>query len=102
MRLCFSPASPRVNSSATHVRTPTSHRVPPTAFDLAATNGVVLATEKKLPSVLVDEASVEKIQHFTGNIGELGDLRGQKARTSLRYGQPITRTTEADRLPAAS
>lgn len=36
----------------------------------AATNGVVLATEKKLPSILVDEESVERIVQYTGNIGE--------------------------------
>lgn len=36
----------------------------------AAKNGVVLATEKKLPSILVDEDSVERIQLLTGNIGE--------------------------------
>lgn len=35
----------------------------------AATNGVVIATEKKLPSPLVDEASVQKVQLYTGNIG---------------------------------
>ena len=36
----------------------------------AATNGVVLATEKKVPSILVEEDSLEKIAHYTGNIGE--------------------------------
>jgi hypothetical protein len=30
---------------------------------------VVLATERKLPSILVDETTVEKIQVITGNIG---------------------------------
>ncbi len=44
--------------------------IPPPFFPTrAATNGVVLATEKKLASILVDEASVEKIQHITGNVG---------------------------------
>jgi hypothetical protein len=42
---------------------------PPPPPARAATNGVVLATEKKLPSILVEESSVEKIQHFTGNVG---------------------------------
>jgi 20S proteasome alpha/beta subunit len=36
---------------------------------VAASNGVVIATEKKLPSILVDENSVHKIQLITPNIG---------------------------------
>ena len=36
----------------------------------AAVNGVVLATEKKVPSILVEEDSMEKIAVYTGNIGE--------------------------------
>jgi 20S proteasome subunit alpha 2 len=35
----------------------------------AATNGVVLATEKKVPSILVEDDTMEKIVHYTGNIG---------------------------------
>ncbi|XP_025676687.1 uncharacterized protein [Arachis hypogaea] len=38
-------------------------------FTLAAANGVVIATEKTLPSILVEEASVQKIQLLTPNIG---------------------------------
>jgi hypothetical protein len=34
-----------------------------------ATNGVVIATEKKIPSVLVDESSVEKIQLLSSHVG---------------------------------
>lgn len=30
----------------------------------AAANGVVIATEKKLPSILVDEASVSPLDHL--------------------------------------
>lgn len=44
----------------------------------AATNGVVLATEKKLPSILVEEETLEKIAHYTGNIGE-GDGDSERA-----------------------
>ncbi len=36
---------------------------------LAATNGVVLATEKKQKSVLYDEQSIHKIELITKNIG---------------------------------
>uniref|UniRef100_A0A251S3Y0 Putative proteasome, subunit alpha/beta, nucleophile aminohydrolase n=1 Tax=Helianthus annuus TaxID=4232 RepID=A0A251S3Y0_HELAN len=35
----------------------------------SASNGVVIVTEKKLPSILVDETSVQKIQILTPNIG---------------------------------
>ncbi|KAH0919149.1 hypothetical protein HID58_026809 [Brassica napus] len=52
-----------------------------TSLGIKASNGVVIATEKKLPSILVDEESVvtnvnqmsllqvQKIQHLTPNIG---------------------------------
>eukprot|EP00965_Chrysotila_dentata_P203014 6181471-Pleurochrysis_carterae.AAC.4 len=38
------------------------------AFLLAAKNGVVIATEKKLPTCLIDETSVQKIVMLTENI----------------------------------
>ncbi|KAB5525325.1 hypothetical protein DKX38_023074 [Salix brachista] len=40
-----------------------------TSLGIKAANGVVIATEKKLPSILVDESSVQKIQNLTPNIG---------------------------------
>jgi 20S proteasome subunit alpha 2 len=40
-----------------------------TSLGIKASNGVVIATEKKLPSILVDENSVHKIQLLTPNIG---------------------------------
>uniref|UniRef100_A0A7S1CLS3 Proteasome subunit alpha type n=1 Tax=Bicosoecida sp. CB-2014 TaxID=1486930 RepID=A0A7S1CLS3_9STRA len=40
-----------------------------TSLGIQATNGVVIATEKKLPSPLIDEESVQKIQVVTDNIG---------------------------------
>ncbi|KAB2038621.1 hypothetical protein ES319_D03G157400v1 [Gossypium barbadense] len=40
-----------------------------TYLGIQAANGVVIATEKKLPSILVDETSVQKIQCLTPNIG---------------------------------
>ncbi|PIA35435.1 hypothetical protein AQUCO_03500065v1 [Aquilegia coerulea] len=40
-----------------------------TSLGIKAANGVVIATEKKLPSILVDEESVQKIQSLTTNIG---------------------------------
>nr|GMC72748.1 proteasome subunit alpha type-2-A [Ipomoea batatas] len=47
----------------------TSLGIKESAWAIAASNGVVIATEKKLPSILVDEASVQKIQILTPNIG---------------------------------
>jgi hypothetical protein len=35
-----------------------------------ASNGVVIATEKKLPSVLIDEAHVQKVELINPNTGE--------------------------------
>ena len=40
-----------------------------TSLGIKAQNGVVIATEKKLPSILVDETTVQKIQMVTDNIG---------------------------------
>jgi 20S proteasome subunit alpha 2 len=40
-----------------------------TSLGIRATNGVVLATEKKLPTTLVDETTVEKIAQLTDEIG---------------------------------
>ncbi len=37
--------------------------------DAAAKNGVVITTEKKLPSVLVDEDSIQRIAAVTDSIG---------------------------------
>merc|ERR1712028_120792 len=41
----------------------------PTALGIKATNGVVVATEKKLPTPLIDNYSVEKTSIITENIG---------------------------------
>ncbi len=38
-------------------------------YFFAATNGVVLATEKKQKSILYDEQSIHKIEMITKNIG---------------------------------
>eukprot|EP00922_Rhytidocystis_sp_ex-Travisia-forbesii_P052274 GHVS01077570.1.p1 GENE.GHVS01077570.1~~GHVS01077570.1.p1 ORF type:complete len:236 (-),score=13.44 GHVS01077570.1:256-963(-) len=39
------------------------------ALGIKAKNGVVIATEKKVASVLVEESSLRKIEAFTGNSG---------------------------------
>jgi len=64
----------RCATSAAHTRPLPAAPTPPTspraARRRAAVNGVVLATEKKVPSILVEEDSIEKIAVYTGNIGE--------------------------------
>eukprot|EP00747_Dinoflagellata_sp_TGD_P162753 gnl/TRDRNA2_/TRDRNA2_180706_c0_seq1.p1 gnl/TRDRNA2_/TRDRNA2_180706_c0~~gnl/TRDRNA2_/TRDRNA2_180706_c0_seq1.p1 ORF type:complete len:236 (-),score=54.73 gnl/TRDRNA2_/TRDRNA2_180706_c0_seq1:23-730(-) len=39
------------------------------ALGIKAKNGVVLATEKKVPSVLVDETTLRKIENLSDNVG---------------------------------
>lgn len=55
-----------------------------TSLGIKASNGVVIATEKKLPSILVDEASVQKIQHLTPNIGTVYSGMGPDFRVLVR------------------
>ena len=38
-------------------------------FRFSASNGVVLATEKKMKSILYDETSIHKIEMITKNLG---------------------------------
>eukprot|EP00894_Picocystis_sp_ML_P000572 jgi/Pico_ML_1/51089/g2177.t1 len=40
-----------------------------TSLGVKAANGVVIATEKKLPSILIEEASVQKIATVSDNVG---------------------------------
>jgi len=51
-----------------------------------AKNGVVLATEKKLPT-LMDETSVVKISHITSNIGLVYSGMGPDSRVLVRKGR---------------
>ncbi|KAG5379990.1 hypothetical protein IGI04_027832 [Brassica rapa subsp. trilocularis] len=67
-----------------------------TSLGIKASNGVVIATEKKLPSILVDEEStvtnvnlmsllqVQKIQHLTPNIGVVYSGMGPDFRVLVR------------------
>ncbi|CAB4276750.1 unnamed protein product [Prunus armeniaca] len=55
-----------------------------TSLGIKAANGVVIATEKKLPSILVDEASVKKIQSLTPNIGVVYSGMGPDFRVLVR------------------
>lgn len=55
-----------------------------TSLGIRATNGVVLATEKKLPSILVDEATVQKISLLTPNVGMTYSGMGPDSRVLVR------------------
>ncbi|GBG65319.1 hypothetical protein CBR_g50356 [Chara braunii] len=51
-----------------------------TSLGIKASNGVVIATEKKLPSILVDEQSVRKISVLSKNIGVVYSGMGPDSR----------------------
>jgi len=58
-----------------------------TSLGIKATNGVVIASEKKVPSVLVDVASVEKINSLTSNIGTVYSGMGPDNRVLIGKGR---------------
>ncbi|KAJ3049098.1 Proteasome subunit alpha type-2 [Rhizophlyctis rosea] len=51
-----------------------------TSIGIKATNGVVIATEKKVPSFLVDDSTMEKVSLICGNIGMVYSGMGPDAR----------------------
>lgn len=55
-----------------------------TSLGISATDGVVIATEKKLPSVLVDETTVQKITMLSPNIGVVYSGMGPDFRVLVR------------------
>lgn len=55
-----------------------------TSLGIKATNGVVIATEKKLRSALVDESTVRRISTLTPNIGVAYSGMGPDSRVLVR------------------
>jgi len=55
-----------------------------TSLGIKASNGVVLATEKKLRSSLIDEATVQKISLLTPNVGVAYSGMGPDSRLLVR------------------
>ena len=55
-----------------------------TSLGIKATNGVVIATEKKLRSTLIDESTVQKISLLTPNIGVAYSGMGPDSRLLVR------------------
>lgn len=58
-----------------------------TSLGIKAANGVVIATEKKIPSILIDETSVEKISTCTSNIGMTYSGMGPDFRVLVKKGR---------------
>merc|ERR1712037_934408 len=54
---------------------------------IKALDGVVLATEKRMPSTLVDEAAVQKIQNYAPHAGVVYSGMGPDSRVLLRRGR---------------
>eukprot|EP00897_Mesotaenium_endlicherianum_P000445 jgi/Mesen1/10400/ME000081S09798 len=63
-----------------------------TSLGIKATNGVVIATEKKLPSALIDEESVKKIQLLTPNTGVVYSGMGPDMRVLVRKSRKAAAT----------
>uniref|UniRef100_A0A7S3VR73 Proteasome subunit alpha type n=1 Tax=Dunaliella tertiolecta TaxID=3047 RepID=A0A7S3VR73_DUNTE len=55
-----------------------------TSLGISASDGVVIATEKKLPSLLVDESTVQKISMLTPNIAVVYSGMGPDYRVLVR------------------
>jgi len=57
------------------------------SLGIKASNGVVIASEKKVPSPLIDEETVEKIKLLNANIGTVYSGMGPDFRVLTRRGQ---------------
>merc|ERR1712061_753319 len=72
------------------------------ALGIKAKNGVVLATEKKVASPLIDENSVKKIENISGNVGVVYAGMAPDYRVLLRRGRKIAQqyyTTYREQTP---
>jgi hypothetical protein len=63
-----------------------------TSLGIVATDGVVIATEKKLPSILVDETTVQKISVITPHIGVVYSGMGPDFRVLVRKARKTAQT----------
>lgn len=63
-----------------------------TSLGISASDGVVIATEKKLPSALVDETTVQKITMLTPNIGVVYSGMGPDYRVLVRKARKTAQT----------
>jgi 20S proteasome subunit alpha 2 len=58
-----------------------------TSLAIKAKNGVVLATEKKLPTTLIDPSSLKKMSLLCENVGLVYSGMGPDARVLVKKGQ---------------
>lgn len=63
-----------------------------TSLGIKASNGVVVATEKKLPSVLVDEESVSKISLITPQLGVAYSGMGPDSRVLVKHARKLAQS----------
>ncbi|GIL46663.1 hypothetical protein Vafri_3596 [Volvox africanus] len=63
-----------------------------TSLGISAADGVVIATEKKLPSALVDETTVQKIMTITPSIGVVYSGMGPDFRVLVRRARKTAQT----------
>ena len=56
-------------------------------MSFTAKDGVVIATEKKIPSVLIDEEHFDKIEYITDSIGAIYAGVGPDSRVLIRKAQ---------------
>eukprot|EP00188_Purpureofilum_apyrenoidigerum_P002403 Plantae.Rhodophyta-Purpureofilum_apyrenoidigerum.ctg24882.p1 GENE.Plantae.Rhodophyta-Purpureofilum_apyrenoidigerum.ctg24882~~Plantae.Rhodophyta-Purpureofilum_apyrenoidigerum.ctg24882.p1 ORF type:complete len:236 (+),score=47.57 Plantae.Rhodophyta-Purpureofilum_apyrenoidigerum.ctg24882:146-853(+) len=55
-----------------------------TSLGIKASNGIVLATEKRMPSALMDETTLQKVALVTGNVGMVYSGMGPDSRVLIR------------------
>ncbi|KOS19155.1 putative proteasome subunit alpha type-2 [Escovopsis weberi] len=63
-----------------------------TALGIKATNGIVLATEKKSSSPLADQSTLSKISHITPNIGTVYSGMGPDYRVLVARARKVSHT----------
>ena len=73
-----------------------------TSLGIKAANGVVIATEKKLQSTLVEEETVQKISLLTPNIGVAYSGMGPDSRVLVRKARKQAQVCSAGSLLAQS
>eukprot|EP00301_Raphidiophrys_heterophryoidea_P011653 c17812_g1_i1.p1 GENE.c17812_g1_i1~~c17812_g1_i1.p1 ORF type:complete len:237 (-),score=64.44 c17812_g1_i1:107-817(-) len=75
-----------------------------TSLGIKAKNGVVIATDKKLPSPLIDASTVEKVALLTKSIGCVYSGMGPDFRVLVKKGRKVAQTyyrTYHEQIPVA-
>jgi 20S proteasome subunit alpha 2 len=75
-----------------------------TSLAIKATNGVVLATEKKLASALIDHTTMQKVNVLTDHIGLVYSGMGPDSRVLIKKGRKIAEQyfrVYKERIPVA-